>query len=342
MHLEKPVINDSASDQDAGYTNKLTKDELDKIDPVSKKTWRELVYGVSKKKLKDVVKEKEPNGKKKNIFGRLFPGKKEKKKVSEEDALKIIHFYHELEAKLHSFLPEYSQKYFPNLEPDMAQAQMELVAIQMLMRSQDPASVDTIKDILKKEENYIEIGGERKKLSDILFPKKHGKNEKDEDGDLNTISVSPNIAIATKDPEFLAFLEKNENDEDPDAVPISHGTAGAGKDWDSDSSAEKKRKSEMSTDEALKVIRDYFDMQAKMYGMLDAKVDKLFPNIGKRVEENRIAILAIENYLNLHDEVSLKAIERILKNEKKYIKENKETPLAELFFRIKPQIEAIF
>ena len=97
----------------------------------------------------------------------------------------------------------------------------------------------------------------------------------------------------------------------------------------------------MSTDEALKVIRDYFDMQAKMYGMLDAEVRKLFPNIGERVEENRIAILAIESYLSLHDKTSLKAIERILKNEKKYIKENKETPLAVLFLQIKPQIEAI-
>jgi hypothetical protein len=283
MSLEKFNMNNPSSnnESEAGYTKKLTKKEMDKIDPVSKKTWRELVYGIEEETLKDVTEKKEPKGTKGTIFDMLHDGKKEKKKVSRNDILDIMECYHDAVRKMRSFLVPVAQKYFPNLDADEARKQMELVAIQMLMRSQDSASLEAVKKALK------EIGEVEYDPYGIFFPK---DKEKDSFGGTRQV-------------------------------------------------LEKKGKDETATEEALRKVRDYFDMQAKIYGMLDS--GKYFPKIGEYEEDNRLAIIAIENCLRLHDKLSFKAVRRILKDEEKYIKENKKTPLALLFAQIKPQVDLL-
>jgi hypothetical protein len=347
-----------------GITKELTDKEMDKIDPESGLTWRELVYGVSKETLKDVAKGKELKNGENTVYEKGFHKKKEKKEVSKKEALKIIENYHKTVMKVRRFLVPFAKKYFPDSSQDIAGAQMELIAIQTLMRSQESASVDAIRTILKEKEDYIEIGGERKKLSDVLFlikseetdeaedteavPIFHGTMEKDKKEETKRISISPNINIVTKNQKFIDFLEQKSGNneevikkEEDDTASVSHGTSEKENDKGVVSVPEKMKNTEKSTDEALKTIRDYFDLQAKIYGMFDEDRGKLFPKLGEQVEENRLAIIAIESYLHLHDKTSLRAVQRILEDEKKYIKENKQTPLAGLFLQIKPHIKAI-
>ena len=271
-------------------TDKLLETEFDKIDPESGLTWRELVYGVSKKTLKDIAKDKEPKEIDDNLFETLYPEKKEKKHVSKDDAMKLVENYHDVVTKLRTFLAVYAPKYFPSLSEDDALEEMELVALQTLMRSQDEATLDAVKDILKEEDTEIEIDGKSKKLFRLLFPKKKDIEEEEEEAKV---------------------------------------------------SEETQEKREPTVDESLIALRNYYDLVAKMYGMLDTKVNKFYPNVGEHIEENRLAILAIESCLHLHDKASFHAVETILKNERKYIKENKGTPLAKLFKEIEPEIEVL-
>ena len=319
------------SENKAETTNTLSEKEMNKIDPESGLTWRELVYGVSTGTLKDTAKGEDLKGKKKNLYERLFPDKKEKKHVSHEDAMEMIEFYHDTVSNMREFLAPYSQKYFSNLGKDIALAQMELIAIQTLMRSQDPASLEAVKNILKKEENFVEIGGVSHNLYELLFPKESENNEAIMNGILKSVAVSPDVAIKSNNPEFISSLEEYEESKMPADKSLGD---------DSRSSAEVVKK-EKALDKAFKSARDYFDLQAKMYGMTNAEVRKFFPKIGEQVEANRLAIIAIESYISLHDKASLKAVQEILKNEKKYIKENKGTPLSGLFSQMKPQIEMI-
>lgn len=254
---------------------KYTKEELDSVDPKTGKTLREHLFGIEKEELKEESKGKEgKKGKKQNIYQMLFPEKKEKKSVSHEETLDTINYYLDMTSKVRAFLSNDAARIFPNLDEHEAQTQLALVAIQTLMRSQDKASLDAVKEALKNEERYIDIEGEKQNVYHLLFP-------------------------------------------------------------------EKKENTEEQRMESLKNIRHYFDMSAKIYGLLGAEVKRYFPKIGERVAQNQLALVAIDTLMQTRDKASLKAMERILKDEEKYTEEHPGSPLAELFLKMKPEIDLL-
>jgi len=104
---------------------------------------------------------------------------------------------------------------------------------------------------------------------------------------------------------------------------------------------EKKENTEEQRMESLKNIRHYFDMSAKIYGLLGAEVKRYFLKIGERVAQNQLALVAIDTLMQTRDKTSLKAMERILKDEEKYTEEHPGSPLAELFLKMRPEIDLL-
>jgi len=90
-----------------------------------------------------------------NIYDLLYGERRKKCEVEVADAVKMIHCYFDIMAKVYSFLGHDAQKCFPGLGESAAKNQLALMALQMLIRTQDKASLKAVRLVLEDEEKYM-------------------------------------------------------------------------------------------------------------------------------------------------------------------------------------------